>query len=231
MTNQITKIVKWIFAIIFLTFSLGAIFGDKVFISFIAFALIGLLLLPPLDNFWKQKLPFLNNLVYKGLAIFSLIILAAIGLPKSMNPKTESKKNGNVIENKSSQNIQQPIQEIVEKKEQPKIVITSTIVKKVEGNYRYFFDIRNMGKKVFSGNVKIILISQNGEVRRDELFSTERQIEPNFGTFVFMEFNTGKPETHGEYGLDHFEYEIIENDDVVGIGNGVITNKFENLDY
>jgi hypothetical protein len=107
--NKILNIIKWIFSIIFIIASIGAL-TDKAFISFIAFILLALLLLPPLTEYWKAKLPFTANLVYKGLIIFGLIIMAGLGLPKtnkvtSMNSietgqETKSQTNSNKEEQK-----------------------------------------------------------------------------------------------------------------------------------
>jgi hypothetical protein len=111
--NKTINIIKWIFSIIFLLVSIGAL-TDKAIISFIAFLLIGLLLLPPLTEFWKTKLPFTTNLVYKGLIIFGLIIIAGIGLPKPTKTnmptsKTEEKiKEEDSKQEQSSNKIEEP---------------------------------------------------------------------------------------------------------------------------
>jgi len=110
------------------------------------------------------------------------------------------------------------------------ILVTSKIVKKVEGKYRYFFDIRNKDKKDFNGDVSITLHNnmQDSPLGGD-VFKSSSPIEPNLGDFVYLEINTGTPSVHGEYGITKFKYEVKIDNKIVKSGEGEITNKIEDL--
>lgn len=110
------------------------------------------------------------------------------------------------------------------------VVVSSSIVKKVDGQYRYFFDIRNHDSQPFSGDVKLYLITENESGVFDKIFVNEIPIRAKLGAPVYMDMRTGTPDTHGEYGIDHFKYEILVDGSVVGNGTGAITDKFEDLD-
>ena len=110
------------------------------------------------------------------------------------------------------------------------IEVTSQIVKKVNGKYRYFFDVRNKDSKPFEGSVKISIYKANAKsALAGDTFSTNRPIEPTLGNSVFTDANTGPVSEMGEYGLTDFKYEVIINKQVVKTGEGKITDKFENL--
>lgn len=110
------------------------------------------------------------------------------------------------------------------------IEVTSQIVKKVNGKYRYFFDIRNKDSKSFEGSVKISIYKANAKsALAGDTFSTNKPIEPTLGNSVFTDANTGPVSEMGEYGLTDFKYEVIINKQVVKTGEGKITDKFENL--
>lgn len=90
--NKIFTILKWIFAVLFLFSVLGSLM-DKAFISAIIFLLIGLLLLPPLTEFWRSKFSFLSNKLIKGGLLFVLFI---VGISTNPNiSKNSSKKENN----------------------------------------------------------------------------------------------------------------------------------------
>jgi hypothetical protein len=110
------------------------------------------------------------------------------------------------------------------------IVVTSLIVKKLPGKFRYFFDVRNEGEEPFTGDVKITLLSQNNGSNPPETFENNSSIQPNLGQQVFIDRNLGTPQFHGEVGIDHYKYEIIMNDRVIETGEGKLSSNFENLD-
>ncbi len=110
------------------------------------------------------------------------------------------------------------------------IEVTSQIVKKVNGKYRYFFDIRNKDSKSFEGSVKISIYKANAKsALAGDTFSTNKPIEPTLGNSVFTDANTGPVSEMGANGLVDFKYEVIINKQVVKTGEGKITDKFENL--
>ncbi len=118
------------------------------------------------------------------------------------------------------------------KAESLNIEVTSQIVKKVNGKYRYFFDIRNKDSKPFEGSVKILLSKSGSKMSlAGDTFSSTKPMEPTLGNSVLIEANTGPVSEMGENGLVDFKYEVIINKQVVKTGEGKITDKFENLDY
>ncbi len=111
------------------------------------------------------------------------------------------------------------------------IVVTSQIVKKVDGKYRYFFDIRNKDTKPFEGSVSIALFtSELKNPIAGDAFSTTKAIEPELGTSVNMDANTGPTSVHGASGITKFTYTVRKGNEIVKTGNGVITDKFEDVD-
>lgn len=113
-----------------------------------------------------------------------------------------------------------------------KIDITSQVVKKINGKYRYFFDIRNNDTKNFMGNVTISLYNdkQESPLGKDT-FTTNLTIEPKLGNSVSIDINSGPVSQHGEYGITKFKF-VVQSDGIeVNRGEGVISDKFENLDF
>ena len=112
-----------------------------------------------------------------------------------------------------------------------KIVVTSQIVKKVDGKYRYFFDIRNHDFEPFEGDVSITLFTdelKNALV--GDTFSTNQPMEPDLGSSEYIDANTGPVSVHGGSGITKFKYVVKKGEDVVGSGDGIITDKFEDVD-
>lgn len=111
------------------------------------------------------------------------------------------------------------------------IVVTSQIVKKVDGKHRYFFDIRNKDTKPFEGSVTISLFnSEQKTPLAGDTFTTNKAIEPELGTSVYADAHTGPPSVHGANGLSKFTYTVKKGNEIVNSGEGVITEKFENVD-
>ena len=111
------------------------------------------------------------------------------------------------------------------------IVVTSQIVKKVDGKYRYFFDIRNKDTKSFEGSVSIALFTN--ELKNPiagDAFNTTKAIEPELGTSVNTDANTGPQSIHGANGITKFTYTVKKGNDIVRTGEGMITDKFEDVD-
>jgi hypothetical protein len=111
------------------------------------------------------------------------------------------------------------------------IVVTSQIVKKVDGKYRYFFDIRNKDTKPFEGDVSIALFtSELKNPIAGDAFSTTKAIEPELGTSVNADANTGPASINGANGITKFTYTVRKGNEIVKTGEGVITDKFEDVD-
>lgn len=111
------------------------------------------------------------------------------------------------------------------------IVVASQIVKKVDGKYRYFFDIRNYDSKPFSGTVTIKLFNQElKNALAGNSFGTQSPIEPSLGDSVYIDAFTGPTNIHGGNGLSRFEYTVTSNDKEVNRGDGIITAEHEDID-
>lgn len=114
---------------------------------------------------------------------------------------------------------------------QKEIVVGSQIVKKVEGKYRYFFDIRNNDSTNFEGEVTISIYNGKQESSLgDETFTTQGPIEPGIGKSVYFDINTGPTSQVGEYGIARYTYSVKEGEKVVKTGEGSITQDYEDLD-
>lgn len=111
------------------------------------------------------------------------------------------------------------------------IVVTSQIVKKVNGQYRYFFDIRNKDTKPFEGSVTIELYNnQQSSALAGDTFNTNSAIEPNLGTSVYTDAHTGPQSVHGDYGITKFKYTVQKDNKTVKTGEGTITDQLEDTD-
>jgi hypothetical protein len=110
------------------------------------------------------------------------------------------------------------------------IVVSSLMVKKIDGKYRYFFDIRNNDSKNFEGSVKVELI--NGDNRRIDsaTYNTSRALEPNLGLMPYFDLHSGPTFVHGSSGISTFKYEVKVGNDVVNAGGGSITEDYEDTD-
>lgn len=108
------------------------------------------------------------------------------------------------------------------------IRVTSVIVKKVDGKFRYFFDLRNHDSKPFDGSVKITLKNTRPEITNGrETFDTKSPIQPSNGTSVFFDVNTGPRSIHGDSSVESFEFVATIKKQVVAEGRGEITSKIE----
>lgn len=112
------------------------------------------------------------------------------------------------------------------------VIVESQIVKKVDGKYRYFFDIRNKDTKNFEGSVTITVYNNLQESSLGgDTFKTSKPIEPNLGTSVYFDIFTGPASVHGENGITKFKYVVKKDDQTVNEGEGTISTKLENLSY
>lgn len=111
------------------------------------------------------------------------------------------------------------------------IEVTNQIVKKIDGKFRYFFDIRNKDAKPFQGSVKIDLFTNNQTTPiAGDTFDTTKPIETGLGSVVFTDAHTGPRSTHGAYAITKFKYTVKQGDKVVKTGEGVINEELEDLD-
>ncbi len=105
------------------------------------------------------------------------------------------------------------------------IVVTSQTVKMVDGKYRYFFDIRNNDDAPFTGQVNIYLREDSGSKLGQEKFQATAPIQPGMGDSVYIDMNTGPvPHYDPEFAITHYDFEVIEANQIVSIGNGNITS-------
>jgi hypothetical protein len=111
--------------------------------------------------------------------------------------------------------------------EKMNITVTSLIVKKVDGQYRYFFDVRNHDKKPWSGSATIELYNDKQETSvGSNTFETTSPMQPGLGTSVYFDINTGPHLVHGEYGITHFKYSIKIQGQESNKGAGKISDKY-----
>ncbi|GLV55901.1 hypothetical protein KDH_27450 [Dictyobacter sp. S3.2.2.5] len=103
------------------------------------------------------------------------------------------------------------------------VVVSSQVIKNVEGKYRYFFDVRNHDAKDFNGSVRIELYNNKQQsALGQETFDTQSAMPTNRGTSVYFDIHTGPPSVAGEYGVTHYKYAVIVGDQEVNTGSGKI---------
>lgn len=158
--------------------------------------------------------------------LIGLGVIMFIGAVSPKQPQDNQKQLTEVVEVKKEAATSTPVPTI-----QPfNIEVTSQIVKKVNGKYRYFFDIRNKDNRPFEGDVKISIYKSNPNSKLGgDTFSTNKPIEPNLGNSVYTDANTGPVSEMGTNGMTDYKYEVLINKQVVKTGEGKIIDKFENL--
>jgi hypothetical protein len=167
---------------------------------------------------WSLKVKWILGIVFGLLYI--------IGFASAGN-KSSPPNITNVTKNINAQ--AQPT-ETPQPAEKFNIEVKSDIVKKVDGKYRYFFDIRNNDSKSFEGTVTIALFtSESKNPLAGDTFSTKSPIESNLGTSVYTDAHTGPVSVHGANGMVKFVYTVKKDDKVVNSGEGQITDKLEDL--
>ena len=228
------KILSWFFGSFMLLFSLLLLY-ESILASTLGFfgALISI---PPtgklINQFLQSKYNFIIEGKLKVVVCFVLFVFLMSAIPETSRhnlPNTEHQQSP--VSSAGTQNI------ALTKNEQSKshksnVVVKSLIVKKVDGKFRYFFDIRNNGTEDFNGEVSIYLYNnkQSLELGRDT-FKTEYPINPKLGNYVWIEINTGTPLIHGEFGITKFKYEVKVDNIITKSEEDVISKKYENLSY
>ncbi|TWH99660.1 hypothetical protein IQ05_03000 [Flavobacterium tiangeerense] len=71
-------IIKWIFSLLFLTASFMVLDGDQIWHVIFCYSLVGLLLFPPMTEFWRRIFPFLKNRFIKFLVLLGIFMLASL---------------------------------------------------------------------------------------------------------------------------------------------------------
>lgn len=160
-----------------------------------------------------------------------MFVLTAIFSPSESYTDSINKAQEKVANERINQAASQTLTEAPKQVEKYKVEVTSQIVKKVDGKYRYFFDIRNNDTKNFEGDVSITLFN---ELQKNPLggdtFSTTRAIEPTLGTSQYIDIYTGPVSIHGGNGITKFKFVVKKNGEIVNEGEGQITTKYEDID-
>lgn len=227
-------ILLWFFGSYMLLFSLLLLY-ESILVSTLGFfgALISI---PPtgklINQFLKSKYNFIIEGKLKVAVCFVLFIFLMSAIPEtSRNNLSNTKQQQFQVSSEGVQNI------AITKNEHFKlyksnIVVKSLIVKKVNNKFRYFFDIRNNGIEDFNGEVSIYLHNNKQSSKLGgETFTTPHPINPMVGFVRFIEINTGTPLEHGEYGITKFKYEVKVNNIIIKSEEGLITKKYEDLDF
>jgi len=171
---------------------------------------------------WKQPIKWLIT------GVFVLILLGGFisdNSQQNTNTTPETVSNNEIKPTKSISTITPiPVEKV-------NVVVTSQIVKKVDGKCRYFFDIRNKDTKSFEGAVTIALFTtQLKNKLASDTFDTTKPIEPELGTVVYTDANTCPASIHGANGITKFTYTVTVDNIEVNKGEGDISDEFEDLD-
>lgn len=177
----------------------------------------------PIGLFLMWKYASWNKLVKIIVSAFFLLI--TIGIVSKPSSVKDGYREGAAKTTTTPSTTVAPVTDI-------KLVVTSQIVKKVNGKYRYFFDIRNAGTEDFRGTVTVRLFNNlyKSALASDTFDAKSSYIAPSIGKSVYIDANTGPVSEHGENGLTKFTYTISVDKKDVANGDGQITGKFENTD-
>lgn len=184
-----------------------------IIIFLILFFPVGLFLMWKYSN-WNPKVKWIVS------GIFGLLFIATL---------TSGENNQNP-QNPTNPTQKAVIQQTPPPSERFNIAVKSEIVKKVDGKYRYFFDIRNHDSKPFEGSITINLFTRESKNSlAGDTFNTNKAIEPNLGTAVYIDAHTGPANIHGANGLIKFTYTVKNEGNEVNKGEGQITDQYEDL--
>lgn len=172
-----------------------------------------------------------ENSTCGGCIVVAFIFLGVLGqCPKSPDTKPEPASERKAAVKVASRPTATEAQPPPAQRESRDISVTSLIVKKTGGSYRYFFDIRNNDSTEFSGSVAIKVFGFSSTVPNGgETFSTTKPIQPGLGNYVYVETYTGPTSISGAFGIKSFSFEVTELGNVVSSGGGDITNKYEEI--
>jgi len=192
-------------------------------------AVLFLILFFPVGVYLMWRYTHWNKLVRLGITIFFIFLTTTLFSP----PKSD-KEPSTKLATQPSQEIAKPTNvptETPKPVEKMKIDVTSQIVKKVDGKYRYFFDIRNNDTKDFEGSVTITLFNNlYATPLGSGTFDTSKPMEPKLGTSVHFDINTGPVSEHGETGITKFKFIVNKNKQQINDGEGLVSSKYEDLD-
>lgn len=160
-SNQtVITILKWIFSILIGLSALGALVS-KSFLSCLILLLVSALLLPPLTEFWRNKLPFLKNRIAK---IATVIVLFIIGMAVSNEIEKPTTTNKPKEENKTEQTVSKSEEEIDETEEVEtiptiKYEILHETIKRYDKAPSYFvlIDEVNLSNDKFKEDIKNLI--------------------------------------------------------------------------
>lgn len=169
---------------------------------------------------WSNR----TKLIITG--IFSLYVLGVYG---SVNQKPVVSQTDTKVNATTASTSPTPSPKPVQTK---RIDVTSQIVRKVDGKYRYFFDIRNNDTSEFNGSVTISLYtSKLKNPLGKESFNTTKPIGVGLGDSVYFDINTGPVSEHGENGITKYSYSVLSDGVEVNKGEGLISSDFKNILY
>ena len=108
------------------------------------------------------------------------------------------------------------------------ITVSSQMVKKVGGKYRYLFDISNHDSKSFTGSATISLYNNKQQTSLgQDTFDMTQPLQSGSGSAVYFDIDTGPASQQGTYGITYFKYTIIVDGQQVNAGEGQITGNYE----
>ncbi|MSR57499.1 MAG: hypothetical protein EXS05_07485 [Planctomycetaceae bacterium] len=103
--------------------------------------------------------------------------------------------------------------------------VNSLNVKRVDGKFRYFFQIRNHGANPFKGEITISLKRTDGGTTWFETFSTESPMQPDGITVVYTDAHTGPTSEFGEFKITTFRFKVKPEGTASSEGNGTINTR------
>jgi hypothetical protein len=108
------------------------------------------------------------------------------------------------------------------------VVVTSTIVKKVDGKFRYFFDVENRNQRPITGSATITLLSRDAKNGFKYPFDIDLDaLAPGLHKPRYVTINTGNTPEYGSDGIGRFSYAVKMDSHSFSYDGRPITDKYE----
>lgn len=180
--QKLVTILKWIFSILIGLSALGAL-ASKSFLSCLILLLVASLMLPPLTEFWRSKLPFLKNRVAKIATVFVLFIIG-MAVSNDIDKTTSTIKE----ENKTEQTTSKTETDIKEATEEIKTIptikyeILHETVKRYDKAPNYFVLIEevDLSNDKFKDDIKNLInkiVTEKGAKISIDIFDNKNALE------------------------------------------------------
>lgn len=155
--------------------------------------------------------------------VLAFVVLMIIIVNATTDPETKTENNNSNVNN-SQQSQADPAQKAIA----DKLVVTNSINKKVDGKYRYFFDIKNDNATPVSATVIVTVVSKDDSFKMSTDFGLI-DLQPGLHKNGFRELNTGNTAGFGASAIGKFRYTVKIGNNSYDYPDQPLTDKFEDL--